>query len=131
FALPPATPLWRAHLSIYLGLRQSRGLPRCSNVCSELVEPVERLTVSLVNHLRHVQRLRKPAAVHPVDAVPDLKTRVLDSARHPVIGAGTAEREQMTARLEDAQALGPELDAVGDAGVVPALAHEPELVGRV
>ena len=45
--------------------------------------------------------------------------------------AGAAEGKQVTAGLEDAQRLGPELDVVGDAAGVPLLAHEAELVGRV
>src|SRR4029077_3011559 len=37
--------------------------------------------------------------------VADLETRVFDPAGHPVVGAGAAEGEEVTAGLQDAQAL--------------------------
>jgi len=62
------------------------------------------------------------APVHPSDHVADLKTGILDAHCHAVLCAGAGERQQVAARLEHAQALGPHLDARHV--VVPAFAHE-------
>ena len=48
-----------------------------------------------------------------------------------MVGAGAAEGEEVAAWLEDAERLGPGGGVVGDAGAVPALPHEAELIGRV
>jgi hypothetical protein len=61
--------------------------------------------------------------------VPHLKARVLDGAREAVPGAGAAEREEVAAGLEDAEALGCEVDTGRQ--VVPLASHEAEPVGRV
>jgi hypothetical protein len=51
-------------------------------------------------------RVVAQAAVHPRDRVAHLEPGILDGAREPVPGAGAAEREQVTAGLEDAEAFG-------------------------
>ena len=69
------------------------------------------------------------APIDPGDHVPDLKTGVLDPNRHPMLRPRPGEGQQMAARLQHAQALGPHLHAWHV--VVPALAHEGQAVGRV
>ena len=65
--------------------------------------------------------------------VPNLEAGRLDRARHPVIGPRAAEREQMPARLQDAQRQPPERRIVGRVVVrrIERLAHEAEHVWRV
>jgi G:T-mismatch repair DNA endonuclease (very short patch repair protein) len=65
------------------------------------------------------------APVHPGDAVTDLEARVLDGADEPVIGARPAEREEVRARLQNAEHFAPQGDVEGDLGAVPRLAHKP------
>src|SRR5690606_22482861 len=47
------------------------------------------------------------------------------------IGARARERDEMRARLEHPQAFAPHRHIVGDAGGVPCLAHEAELIGWI
>lgn len=67
----------------------------------------------------------------PHDLITDFEASVLDRAGHTVVSAAAAEREEVAAWFQDAQALFPELHVVRDAGPVPALSHEAQLVGRV
>src|SRR5690606_2352629 len=62
-------------------------------------------SLRFVDRLRHVQRLREPRPVQPRDRIADLEPRVLHPSREPMPRAGTTEREQVPARLEDAEAL--------------------------
>src|SRR5690606_22022289 len=68
--------------------------------------PHELTALGLLDRLGHVERLREARPVQPRDAVADLEPGVLDSDRETVPGPGAAEREQVPARLEDAEALG-------------------------
>ena len=59
----------------------------------------------LIDRLRYVERLRKPGAVHPRDAVANLEACVLDAACHAVIRPRPGEGEEVPAGLEDAVRL--------------------------
>ena len=104
--------------------RYSSGLYRRSDLGGKA-----RSSASLVYRLAHIVRLRKPAAVDPHHAVPNLPACVLDGTREPVVRARAAEREQVRAGFGDSERLGPELFA-GHA-VIPTLAHERQPVGRI
>lgn len=62
------------------------------------------------------------APVDPSDHVADFKPGILDAHGHAVLGAGARKRQQVTARLEHAQALRPNFHA-GHV-VVPFFTHE-------
>lgn len=53
----------------------------------------------------------KPRTVHPRDHVADFKPGILDAHGHAVLGARPGKRQQVPARLEYAQALGPNFHA--------------------
>jgi len=73
--------------------------------------------------------LGKSGGVDPGDHVADLKARVLNVHRHAVLRPGASEGQQVPARLEHPQALGPDINA-GHV-VVPCLAHEGQAVWGV
>jgi hypothetical protein len=83
----------------------------------------------LINRLAHIQRLRETTAVDPGDHVADLKARILNPHRHPVLCPGASEGQQVAARLKHPQALSPNVFA-GNV-VVPLLAHKAQTVRRV
>ncbi len=78
---------------------------------------------------RGVLGLIVQAPVDPRNHVPNLKTRILNPHRHPVLCARASKRQQMPAGLQHPQALGPDRHA-GHV-VVPALPHEGQAVGRI
>jgi hypothetical protein len=53
--------------------------------------------------------------MHPHHRVTNVEPGVLNGDGHAVVGARAAEGEQVAARLQNAQALTPQLDAVRDA----------------
>lgn len=73
----------------------------------------------------------REAPVEPLHLVTNLKARVFDSARHAVIRPCASEREEVAAGFQHAQNCAPHVHVVSDPSVVPRLAHEPQLVGRV
>jgi hypothetical protein len=82
--------------------------------------------------------LRHPLRVHPLELVADLEPRVLDARGESVVRARGAEGEEVTPRLQHAQALGrprlaPLLECAGTGEAVPRPAHEPprQGIGRV
>lgn len=69
------------------------------------------------------------APINPRDHVPNLKPRVLDANRHPVLRPRAGKRQQMPAGLQHPQALAP--DRLAGHVVVPALFHEREPIRRI
>jgi hypothetical protein len=67
----------------------------------------------------------------PINLVTHLKARVLNGADHAVLCPRGAEGQQMPTGLEHPKRFAPHLDAVCNAGVVPSLAHEAKLIGRI
>lgn len=62
----------------------------------------------LVDRLADVHRLWEALRVQPCERVAHLESCVLDGDGEAVPGARAAEREQVTARFQDAQALSPQ-----------------------
>jgi hypothetical protein len=69
-------------------------------------------------------RFWKTLRVQPHYLITDLEPRILYRAGHPVISTRSGKGEQMTAGLEHAQDLGPELKSKGDIAAIPLFAHE-------
>ena len=85
----------------------------------------------LVYRLRHVQRLREPGTVDPVDRVADFEPGVLNRDDHTVIRARPAEREKVSARFQHPETLPPQFDRIRNTGRVPRLPHKPQLIRRI
>ena len=66
-------------------------------------------TMQPVDRLRHVQRLREPAAEHPHQTVAQLEPCILDVAGHAVVEPGRTEGHEMPAGLQNPQRLPPHL----------------------
>jgi hypothetical protein len=71
---------------------------------------------------RGVLGLIVKAPVDPRNHVADLEPGILDSHRHSVLRARASKGQQVAARLQHSQALGPDLNA-GHV-VVPPLTHK-------
>lgn len=85
--------------------------------------------VELVNRLAHVHRLWPAGSVQPRKRVADVEPCEAQAERHEVDGARSGEGEDVTAWLEDAQALIPHGDGRNER--VPLLAHEATPAGEV
>src|SRR5262245_65869004 len=82
----------------------NRPCPRLTRNTKRLVRRLQRRAPALPVPVKIVA-LGKPGAIQPRDRVADLKARVLQAAHKAVEGASAAEREQMTARPQNAQRL--------------------------
>ena len=101
-------------------------------VCAQRLSPQPLgLTTARLDRLGDVEALREAAAVHPQQHVADLEASMVDGAGDAVIGAAAGERGEVAARPQDAAHRLPRLRIGGDAGLVPALTHEAQLVGRI
>src|SRR6185312_15253510 len=69
--------------------------------------------------------------VAPRKLVANLKPRVLDRAREPVIAARAAERRDVAAGLQLAQDFGPKLDGESRFSSVPRLRHKTSRSARI
>src|SRR5690606_4386811 len=76
--------------------RQASLSPCAADLARQALD--QRPVAALVDRLAHVERLGKPTAVQPCDAVADLEPGVLDPGCETVPRAGTAEREHVTTR---------------------------------
>ena len=94
------------------------------NIIAQCATTFNGLTVWFPASLDEYLRVLAEAPVQPHDLVPDLEPGVLDRADHPMIRTTSAERYQVTARLQDLERGPPGVDLEGHPAAVPLLAHE-------
>lgn len=66
----------------------------------------------------------KSTSIMPHDGVSDFKARIFNGTREAVIGARTAERDDVSPGFQNAQHLSPESRVERHGPVVPLLSHE-------